>query len=84
MPAASRHKTPGVVTCHHPWRLNLGLLRRLGEFAANILIFAEQLHPERLPLSHVCTAQHRLIDPVIAIIESIFERAATGIEIRAQ
>lgn len=62
----------------------LDCLGRFGELAANILIFAQQPQPERFPLADVCTAQHRLIDPVVAIIESIFEGASTGIEIRAR
>jgi hypothetical protein len=69
---------------HRPWRLKPDRLGRLVELATQILVFAEQPQPERLPLTHVCTAQHGLIDPVKAIIESIFERPATGIEIRTR
>ena len=69
---------------HRPWHMKLELLGRLVELAANILIFAKQLQPERFPLTHVRTAQHGLINPVVAIIESIFERAATGIEVLTQ
>jgi hypothetical protein len=74
---------PGAVPRYRPGRLRLEKLGRSVELAANIFIFAEQLQPERFPLSHVYTAQHGLINSVIAITESIFERAATGIEVPA-
>ena len=72
------------MTRHQPWRSRLESLGGLVELAANILVFAEQPQPERFPLTHVRTAQHRLIDPLIAIVESILERPATGIEVRVQ
>jgi len=59
-------------------------LGRLVEFAANVLIFAEQPQPKRFPLSHVCTAQHRLIDTLKAVVESIFECPSAGIDLDAR
>jgi hypothetical protein len=72
------------VTGHYPRRSKLDSLGRLVEFAANILIFAEQPQPKRFPLPNVCTTQRRLIDPAVTIFESIFERPAMGIEVSGQ
>ncbi len=46
------------------------------QFAANVLVFAQQPNPERLPLGDVGTGQRRLIDPLIAVFESPLERLA--------
>ncbi len=56
------------------------LLRRSLKFAAHVLVFTEQSQPERFPLRDVGATQHCLIDSLIAVIEAVFERRATGIE----
>jgi hypothetical protein len=73
-----------MVRQHHPGRAKPRLLGSLVQFAANIFIFIEQPQPERLPVCNVRTTQHCLIDPLITIIESDFERSTAGIEVRAR
>jgi hypothetical protein len=73
-----------MVRRHHPGRAKPRLLGSLVQFAANIFIFNEQPQPERLPVCDVRTTQHCLIDPLITIIESDFERSTAGIEVRAR
>jgi hypothetical protein len=57
------------------------LLCRPLQLSANILIFTKQPKPERFPLGYVRATQHRLIDPQVAVIETIFKCPASDIEV---
>jgi hypothetical protein len=51
----------------------------LFEFAANVLVFTEKPQPERLPLCDVRTRLNCLIDALKPVVETVFERSATGV-----